>query len=139
MKKISLVLIILFFSISAGEALAQSKKLAAEMIQNHLLEAKEPQETKPVLDHGIFARNPVVASAYQAAKQIPRIMDKIYCYCNCAINPQFKHKSLLTCYTGEHASQCGICMNQALVTLEMTKAGKKPVEISEYFKKQYVK
>ncbi len=139
MKKILLVLAILLFSIPAGESVAQSKKLAREMIQNHLLEAKEPQETRPTLDPGIFSRNPVVASTYETAKQIPRILDKIYCYCDCAINPKFKHKSLLTCYTGDHASQCGICMNEAIVALEMTKAGKKPVEIAEHFKKKYAK
>lgn len=139
MKKISLVLVILLFSIPSGEAGAQSKKLAAEMIQNHLLEANEPQETRPTLDPRIFSRKPVVASTYETARQIPHVLDKMYCYCHCAINPKFKHKSLLTCYTDEHASQCGICMRQAMVSMEMTKAGKKPAEISEYFKKQYVK
>lgn len=139
MKKILLLLVILLFSIPAGEAGAQSKKLAAEMIQNHLLDATEPQETKPTLEPKIFSRKPFVAGTYETAKQIPRVLDKIYCYCNCAINPKFKHKSLLSCFTDEHASQCGICMRQAMVSMEMTKAGKKPVEISEYFKKQYVK
>jgi hypothetical protein len=139
MKNISFILVILLFSIPSYNAEAQSKKLAAEMIQNHLLEATEPQETRPTLDPRLFSKKPVVASTYETAKQIPHILDKMYCYCNCAINPKFKHKSLLTCYTDEHASMCGICMRQAMVSLEMTKAGKTPVEISEHFKKQYVR
>ncbi len=139
MKKLFIVSIIICVSMTAGTALAQSKRLAAEMIQNYLLEAKAPQETRPTLDPKIFSRTPFVAGVYEAARKIPGVMDKIFCYCYCAINPKFKHKSLLTCYTDEHASQCGICMRQSMVAMDMTREGKSPAEIAGFFKAEYLK
>jgi hypothetical protein len=35
------------------------------------------------------------------ARQIPVLLDKLYCYCNC--HKYFGHKSLLSCYVDRHA------------------------------------
>lgn len=60
-------------------------------------------ETRETLDPGNFA-NPYVSKAYQTAKEIPWVLDSIYCYCYCAESPVFRHKSLLSCYVDNHAS-----------------------------------
>lgn len=50
------------------------------------------------------APNPKVKAAYQVAKDIPWVLDSIYCYCKCKENPAFRHISLLSCYVAGHAS-----------------------------------
>jgi len=97
--------------------------------------AKEPAqapasglvETRPVLPASGFTGR--VAQAYQIAAEIPQALDKLYCYCKCKENPTLKHKTLLTCYTNDHASKCEICMREAEIADEMTKQGKTDDEI----------
>ncbi len=59
-------------------------------------------ETRTTLDPKLFS-NPRVRRAYQVAKDIPAVLDSIYCYCQC--EQGFGHKSLLSCYVDNHASQ----------------------------------
>ena len=139
MKNVISVLLALSVALMSGAVLAQSQKMAAELIQGQLLTTKGPHETRPTLDPRLFARNPYVANTYKIAKEIPRVLDKLFCYCYCETNPRFKHKSLLSCYTDNHASQCGICMNEAVVAMKMTKEGKTPAQISALFKEKFLK
>lgn len=60
-------------------------------------------ETRQTLDPGIF-NDPKVKRAYQVAKEIPWVLDSIYCYCMCEESPVFRHKSLLSCYVDNHAA-----------------------------------
>jgi len=60
-------------------------------------------ENKATLDPNSFS-DPKVRSAYQVAKEIPQVLDSIYCYCRCEESPAFRHKSLLSCYVERHAS-----------------------------------
>jgi hypothetical protein len=60
-------------------------------------------ETRATLDPNMFS-NPSIKKAYQAAKEIPWVLDSIYCYCMCEESPVFKHKSLLSCYVDNHAA-----------------------------------
>lgn len=67
--------------------------------------------------------------AYKAAKENPDLLDKIYCYCKCQDN--FGHKSLLTCFVDRHGSQCGVCMDEALMASDLRKKGYSDEEIVE--------
>ena len=60
-------------------------------------------ETRATLEPNSFS-DPKVRSAYQIAKEIPQVLDSIYCYCQCEESPAFIHKSLLSCYVDSHAS-----------------------------------
>lgn len=60
-------------------------------------------ESRETLDPGNFS-NPYVKQAYQVAREIPWVLDSIYCYCYCEESPAFRHKSLLSCYVDNHAS-----------------------------------
>lgn len=60
-------------------------------------------EMRQTLDPGIF-NDPKVKRAYQVAKEIPWVLDSIYCYCMCEESPVFRHKSLLSCYVDNHAA-----------------------------------
>ncbi|NOZ03495.1 MAG: hypothetical protein GXO92_02680 [FCB group bacterium] len=80
-------------------------------------------EKRPTLAPRLFPGN--VARAYEVAREIPEILDKIYCYCECQEN--IGHKSLLTCFVDRHGSRCGICLNEALIAYDLYKKGD-PVE-----------
>lgn len=128
-------------AISSGkgaQAQSKSKQMAVDLMVNHLLEAKEPQETRPLVDPDTY-RIPYISETYKIAAENREALDKQFCYCYCALNEKFKHKSLLTCFTDGHGANCGICMRQARETAQMTKAGKTPREIAMYFKETYDK
>lgn len=84
-------------------------------------------ETRPLKPPSRY--NSQVAWYYKRAAEIPEVLDSIYCYCKCRENPRFRHKNLLTCFTDDHASECGICMSQMKMAWKMTKKGKSISEI----------
>lgn len=77
-------------------------------------------ETRPTLSPSDFTGE--TARAYQIAREIPEVLDSLYCYCDC--EKHFSHKSLLTCYVDEHAAHCDICMNEAFMASELHRQGK---------------
>lgn len=60
-------------------------------------------ETRATIDPGMFS-DPKIKEAYRIAKEIPLVLDTIYCYCKCEESPTFRHKSLLSCYVDNHAA-----------------------------------
>lgn len=67
--------------------------------------------------------------AYRVAREIPEVLDKVYCYCKCQEN--HGHKSLKTCFVDRHGSVCGICMDEALMSYDLYKRGYDPKKIVE--------
>jgi len=57
-------------------------------------------ESKPTLDPERFYGT--VRKAYAIAREIPEVLDQLYCYCRCREN--INHLNLLSCYTDKHAS-----------------------------------
>lgn len=133
-KVVTFVVFILSFAAGIALAQAQSRAMQAKIIQQHLLEAATRQETRPTQDPAMYS-DPYVKEAYTVAKEIPGILDKIFCYCYCALDHQ--HKSLLSCYADDHGAKCGICMREAVVTKQLTAQGKKPEEIAKIFADYY--
>ncbi|MBU2646512.1 PCYCGC domain-containing protein [bacterium] len=78
------------------------------------------RETKPVLDPMGF-QNLRQIKAYTLAKQMPRVLDQLFCFCGCAMS--IGHKSLLSCFTDDHAANCDICMEEAELAAEMIEKG----------------
>ena len=58
------------------------------------------REKRPTLSPQRFSGK--VRRAYQIARTIPEVLDRLYCYCRCREN--FNHKNLLSCYVDTHAS-----------------------------------
>jgi hypothetical protein len=58
------------------------------------------RETRPTLDPALFVGK--AAAAHRAAREIPDVLDQLYCYCRC--DKHLGHKSLLSCYTDGHAA-----------------------------------
>jgi hypothetical protein len=58
------------------------------------------RETRPTLDPDRFVGK--ARLAHQVAREIPDVLDALYCYCYC--DRSNGHKSLLSCYTDGHAA-----------------------------------
>jgi hypothetical protein len=57
-------------------------------------------ESRPTLDPALFVGK--AAASHRVARDIPDVLDQLYCYCRC--DKQLGHKSLLSCYTDGHAA-----------------------------------
>lgn len=85
-------------------------------------------ETLPVLDPARFRGQRFmgvdVEAGYRAAAEIPDVLDELFCYCFCE-NPRHSptHKSLRSCFTDTHGTQCTVCLNEAMRARELVKKG----------------
>jgi hypothetical protein len=88
-------------------------------------------EKRPVLDSKLFAKDyaPEASLGYRIAYEIPATLDLLHCFCECKESPVFRHKTLLTCFTDNHAAGCGICLREALMAADLKKQGVPDVEI----------
>jgi hypothetical protein len=97
MRKFRIALLLIVITIlfaSANDSFAQ-KQVKDESLRRG--------ETRATLNPDMFS-DPRIKKAYQVAKEIPWVLDSIYCYCMCEESPVFKHKSLLSCYVDNHAA-----------------------------------
>jgi hypothetical protein len=92
------------------------------------------RETNKVLDPMRYKMQKQMLS-YGVAGQIPQTLDQIYCFCGCSHS--IGHKSLLSCFTDDHAANCGICMDQALLAEKMTSKGSTIIEIVDAMDTQF--
>ncbi len=88
-------------------------------------------ERGAVLDPAKFSSwdNPDVKKSYEAAKKYPDTMDRLHCFCECKESPREHHKTLLTCFTTEHAAGCGICQHEALMAAKLKEQGASDEEV----------
>jgi hypothetical protein len=61
--------------------------------------------------------------AYMAAREIPAVLNQLYCWCHCRESMIFHHRSLLECFESDHGSQCSTCMGEAILAHKMVKGG----------------
>jgi len=71
-------------------------------------------DASQVLDPVRF-RDPAQKRAYAIARQIPGTLNQLYCWCGC--KEHSGHRAPLECFESEHASQCNICMGEAVIAL----------------------
>jgi len=67
------------------------------------------------------------AAVYSMAKEIPHIIDGIYCYCHCSEHKS--HYSLLTCFEDGHGAACRSCREEVTLAYRLAKEGKSLEEI----------
>ncbi len=58
------------------------------------------RETRTPLSPALFVGK--TATAYQVAQEIPDILDRLYCYCEC--DKHMGHLTLLSCFVDSHAA-----------------------------------
>jgi len=74
--------------------------------------------------------------AYLVAKEIPKTLAQLPCYCEC--DKAFGHKSLHSCFVDDHASQCAVCVDEALLAYKLQKEEKlTPEQVRERIVEKY--
>jgi len=64
-----------------------------------------------------------VRVSYEAARKYPDTLDRLHCFCECKESLRERHKTLLTCFTSEHAAGCGICQREAILAARLKDQG----------------
>jgi hypothetical protein len=75
----------------------------------------------------------LVQNAYAVAARVKRVLYQQPCYCHC--DRSQGHGSLLDCFAGKHAAECGVCIREALYSYEQTKKGKTPAQVRDGIEK----
>lgn len=73
--------------------------------------------------------------AYRVVREIPDTIAQLPCYCYC--DQSIGHKSLHSCFVDGHASQCAVCVGEALQAYDLKKSGMSPAQIRERIIEQY--
>jgi Protein of unknown function with PCYCGC motif len=73
--------------------------------------------------------NVVVENAYTLAARVKRVLYQQPCYCHC--DRSMGHGSLLDCFAGKHAAECGTCIREGLYAYEQSHKGKTAAQIRE--------
>lgn len=125
---------------SLGPASAREEIVAAARA-GHISSHWRGGEARPILDPTRF-RGQVfmgldVEAGYRAASEIPDVLDELFCYCYCEIGHEPRHKSLRTCFTEMHASQCTVCLGEALRARELVRQGKPLPEIERTIDREF--
>ncbi|MBX9666753.1 MAG: PCYCGC domain-containing protein [Candidatus Obscuribacterales bacterium] len=90
---------------------------------------------KDVLDPNNYVGQ--VKAGYQAAKEIPEICAKLFCYCGCDLTDC--HATLLDCFTSDHGVDCHICQEETILALKFHRKGKSLTDIQKFIDKRYSK
>jgi hypothetical protein len=127
----------------AGVLIAVALIVAAWVYANNSSRSTNPQpqdgsayvrrETKVSLSPALFVGK--TETAYRVAEQIPDVIDHLYCYCEC--DKHSGHRSLLSCFTDNHAANCGVCQDEALDAAKMKKQGYTMAEIRSRIDAKY--
>jgi hypothetical protein len=94
------------------------------------LRAVENTGTKAGGDPTVLSNEKMEGKAklgYAAAKEVPEICAKLFCYCGC--DKADEHASLLDCFTCDHGVDCSICQEEAIIAAHLKKNGKSLAEI----------
>jgi hypothetical protein len=75
--------------------------------------------------------------AYQAAKEIPEVLNQLPCYCGCMQN--FGHKNNLYCFHDDHGADCALCQDIALEARAMYREGKSVEHIRDAIRDAYAR
>jgi hypothetical protein len=99
---------------------------AEEEVPAFVTDAGALKSLQPTLSPALFYGKQ--REGYQVAKEIPRTLAQLPCYCHC--DRGFGHKSLHSCFVDDHAAHCAICIDEALVAYRLEKEEKlKPEQI----------
>lgn len=145
MKRKALILILI--TIIAGEVLIETncttnetakldvsskpapnqQPLSNNRVPAHFEDVKSIGQLPPTLSPDRFIGP--AHDAYKIAQEIPETLAQLPCYCHCDMS--MGHKSLHSCFEDTHASQCAVCVSEALVAYDLQKSGMKPAEIRD--------
>jgi Protein of unknown function with PCYCGC motif len=67
-------------------------------------------------------KDPEVRRNYDMAREIPEVLDGLYCHCDCT--KSMHHRSLLSCFESEQPSGCGTCQHEMRLAYKLHSEGK---------------
>ena len=94
----------------------------------------EHPKSADVLSPALFTDEKTRA-AYQAAKDIPDVLEQLPCFCGCMMN--LDHKNNLFCFKDQHGSICDICQDIALDARKMHDQGLAIAQIQQTIRTKY--
>ncbi len=97
-----------------------------EAIPHYFATIDQAKPLPQTLDPKTFV-NHDIAAAYRSAKEIPEVLAQQPCYCHC--DRRRSHRSLLDCFGTQHASDCDICVKEALFALQEHHKGRSAEQI----------
>lgn len=97
---VATILVLLALGIGLASRAEQPKPGAGPGLSPAAGPVPTRRETRPTLDPARFVGK--AALTHQIARDIPDVLDQLYCYCEC--DKHVGHKSLLSCYTDGHAA-----------------------------------
>jgi hypothetical protein len=116
---------------------------AVVLAPRHLLAADPHAHPDPrpnitgehILDAGTFTKDQDAIRAYEMAREIPDVLDGLYCYCRC--QKTLGHRSLLSCYESKQAAGCWSCQGQMKLAYKLHHRGQTLTEIRAEEDKQF--
>lgn len=96
-------------------------KAAAQNSCSNCIERGVVLDPNRFSDTRIYERE--VKPAYEIAQKYPKTLDQLHCFCECQESMIHRHKTLLTCFTSQHAAGCGICLREATLAGELKGKG----------------
>ena len=99
-----------------------------ETIPSYFASAEAAQPYPATLPPSQFP-HPIIARAYQVAREIPGTLAQQPCYCFCYKTAG--HRGLLDCYADLHGSACSVCIQEALLAEKLHKEGRSAAQIRE--------
>lgn len=112
-------------------------KQAAERTPPYYESVEDVKEIPKTLSPEKFD-DPTTRQAYQVARDNPKLLLQLPCYCPCD-RAEVGHKSLLDCFVDTHAAGCGICISEALKAAKLQKEGVSVQEIRAKLAAEYLK
>ena len=88
---------------------------------SHHPEPREEVTAAAVVPAARYADYPMIARVYDQAREVPAVLDGLYCHCDCAEHAG--HRSLLSCFESDHGAGCDICLEEAALAHRMTRSG----------------
>lgn len=73
--------------------------------------------------------------AYDAARELPEVLDGLYCHCDCAERDGLR--SLLECYYGTMPQSCRVCLNEARIARRLHAEGHALADIRRAIDEEY--
>ena len=94
-------------------------------LKNRLVLPAKPLPKRPYTLEPASFKEPEVQQAYQAARDVPDVLEHMPCYCGCFANSG--HRNNLDCFKDNHGVTCALCRTIAIESKAMNQQGL-PVE-----------
>jgi hypothetical protein len=105
---------------AASDPIAASVKEPG--LEDRMILPATPENPRPsTLSPAAFTSDPEIQAAYQAARDVPEVLEHLPCYCGCFGSAG--HRNNLDCFKDSHGTGCSLCRSIALEGQRQAKLG----------------